>query len=84
MAVGLVNLDRKEEMLISLYWDTEENPVLECLKNALDYAVKRGYSVLIAADSNSHSNTKGHETNGRGAQLEEFIQDSDLVIHNVG
>ena len=84
MAVGLVKLDRKEVMIISLYCDIKDDPVPEFLKTALDYAEKRGYSVLIAADTNAHSNTWGHETNQRGSVTEEFIQDNDLQLHNVG
>ena len=81
MVVGLVKLDRKEVMAISLYCDITEDPVPEFLKTALDYGEKRGYSILIAADANAHSNTWGHETNRRGTLIEEFIQDYDLQLH---
>ena len=55
MAVGLIKLARKEVMLISLYCDIKEDPVPEFLKTALDYGEKRGYSILIGADTNAHS-----------------------------
>ena len=84
MAVGLIKLDNKDMMLISLYCDIKEDPIPDFLKTALDYGEKRGYSILIAADTNAHSKMWGHETNPRGARFEEFIQDYDLQLHNVG
>ena len=54
------------------------------LKTALDYGEKRGYSILIGADTNAHSKMWGHETNLRGAQFEDFTQDYDLQLHNTG
>ena len=65
MAVGLIRLDRKDVMLISLYCDIKEDPVPDFLKTALDYGEKRGYSILLAADTNAHSSMWGHETNHR-------------------
>ena len=84
MAVGLIRLDRKDVMLISLYCDIKEDPVPQFLKTALDYGEKRGYSILLAADTNAHSSMWGHETNHRGSRFEDFIQDFDLQLHNVG
>ena len=84
MAVGLTKLDGKEVMIISLYCDIKEDPVPDSLKAALDYGEKRGYSILIAADTNAHSSMWGHETNYRGSNFEEFIQDYDLQLHNTG
>ena len=84
MAVELIKLDGKDVMLISLYCDIKEEPVPEFLKTALDYGEKRGYSILIAADTNAHSNTWGHETNLRGSRFEDLMQDYDLQLHNIG
>ena len=50
MAVGLIKLDGKEVM-ISLYCDIKGDPAPDFLKTALDYGEKRGYSILIAADT---------------------------------
>ena len=55
MAVGLIKLDGKEVMIISLYCDIKEDPTPDFLITALDYGEKRGYSILIAADTNAHS-----------------------------
>ena len=60
MAVGLIKLDGKEVMIISLYCDIKTDPVPDFLKTALDYGEKRGYSILIAADSNAHSSMWGY------------------------
>ena len=84
MTVGLIKLDNKDVMIISLYCDIKEDAVPHFLKTALDYGDKRGYSILIGADTNTHSKMWGHETNHRGSQFEEFIQDYDLQLHNVG
>ena len=80
MAVGLIKLDGKEVMIISLYCDIKEDQTPDFLKTALDYGEKRGYSILIAADTNAHSNMWGHETNQRGSKFEEFIQDYIMPV----
>ena len=84
MAVGLIKLDNKDIMIISLYCDIKEDAVPEFLKTALDYGEKRGYSILMGANTNAHSKMWGHETNNRGAKFENLIQDYDLQLHNVG
>ena len=78
MAVGLIKLDNKDVMIISLYCDIKEDPVPEFSKTALDYGEKGGYSILLGADTNAHSSLWGHETNHRGSRFEDFIQDYDL------
>ena len=45
MAVGLVKLDNKEVMIISLYCDIKEDPVPEFLKTALDYGEKGIFNI---------------------------------------
>ena len=42
MAIGLIKLDGKEVMIISLYCDIKTEPVPDFLKTALDYAEKGG------------------------------------------
>ena len=84
MAVGLIKLDNKNVMIISVYCDIKADPIPEFLKQALDYGEKRGYSILIVADTNAHSTMWGHETNQRGSRFEDFIQDYDLQVHNIG
>ena len=84
MAVGLIKLDNKDVMIISVYCDIKADPIPEFLKQALDYGEKRGYSILIGADTNAHSTMWGHETNQRGSRFEDFIQDYDLQVHNIG
>ena len=78
IAVGFIKLDKKDVMIISLYCDIKEDPIPDFVKTALDYGEKRGYSILIAADTNAHSSIWGHETNLRGSRFEDFIQDYDL------
>ena len=84
MAVGLIKLDSKEVMIISLYCDITADPIPPFLEAAISYSKQRGYAVLIAADTNSHSKLWGRETNKRGEKFEDFIQDIDVSIHNIG
>ena len=46
--------------------DIKSNPVTEKLQNAIDYCKDKGYSILLTADTNSHSKLWGNKTNSRG------------------
>ena len=43
MAVGLIKLDTKEVMIISLYCDITSDPVPSFLIDAINYSKNRGY-----------------------------------------
>ena len=55
MAIGVTTMDRKQTAIISLYLDIKDKPVPEFLIKAIEYCKKRGYSILIGSDTNSHS-----------------------------
>ena len=74
----------KTIMTISAYCDINLDPISADIKNALAYAKQRGYSVLLAADTNAHSVLWGKETNRRGQEVEDFISTENLTIHNIG
>ena len=59
LAVGLIKCGNKRTALISAYMDIKNNPVTEELKNAIKYCKEKGYSILLAIDTNSHSNSMG-------------------------
>ena len=66
LAVGLVKYGNKQTAIISAYMDIKRNPVSDELMIAIEYCKKRGYSILLASDTNSHSKLWGNETNSRG------------------
>ena len=64
--------------------DIKHKPITDHLQAALDYCKSRGYSILLTADTNSHSKLWGNETNNRGKQWEELIETEHLLVHNQG
>ena len=84
MVVGIMRMERKEVILISLYCDIKTDVITDDLKKAVEYGRTRGHSIIIAADTNAHSILWGRETNKRGKDLEDFIRDNDIQIHNLG
>ena len=50
----------------------------------IDFCKNRGYSILLSADTNSHSRFWGNETNTRGKKWEELIEAEHLLVHNQG
>ena len=66
LAVGLIKCGNKRTAIISAYMDIKNSPVTELLTNAIHYCKEKGYSILLAVDTNSHSKLWGNETNTRG------------------
>ena len=64
--------------------DIKNKPITDQLQTALDYCKSRGYSILLTADTNSHSKLWGNETNTRGKKWEELIEVEHLLMHNQG
>ena len=62
--------------------DIKNKPITDQLQAALDYC--KGYSILLTADTNSHSKIWGNETNTRGTKWEELIEIEHLLVHNQG
>ena len=75
LAAGVVKLDGRTTVILSLYLDIKCNATPDFLTKALEYCRQRGYSVLIGSDTNSHSTLWGNETNDRGKKLENLIED---------
>ena len=72
----------KQTAIISAYMDIEASPVSEQLQTAIDYCKSKGYSILLTADTNSHSKLWGNETNSRGKKWEDLIETEHLSVHN--
>ena len=84
LVVGLIKCGNKYTALISAYMDIKSNPISSQLIEAVEYCKSKGYSILLATDTNSHSKLWGNETNSRGRKWEEFIEKEQLLIHNHG
>ena len=82
IAVGLIKCGTKQTAIISAYMDIKNKPITDQLQAALDYCKNRGYSILLTADTNSHSKIWGNETNTRGKKWEELIEVEHLLVHN--
>ena len=84
VVVGLTCLNRKKVAIISAYMDIKREPVIQELKRAVDYCKLKGYSILLAADSNSHSQIWGNQNNKRGNVWNQCLEEESLLIHNNG
>ena len=74
LVVGLIKCRSKQTAIISAYVDIKTKPITEQLQAAIDYCKSRGYSILLTADTNSHSKLWGNETNTRGRKWEDLIE----------
>ena len=66
LALGLIKCGTKQTAIISAYMDIKDKPITDQLQAAIDYCKKRGYSILLTADTNSHNKYWGNDTNTRG------------------
>ena len=83
MAIGMIKLDGKSTVIISLYMDIKTS-VQALISPVLEYCQKHGYGLLIVTDTNAHHLDWGLSTNDRGRELEAIIDNYNLVIHNRG
>ena len=84
LTVGLITHGSKQTAIISAYMDIKQNAITDQLQRAIEYCKNKGYSILLTADSNSHSKLWGNETNSRGRKWETFIENEQLIVHNQG
>ena len=84
MAVGLVKLHHKQTALISAYMDITQEATPPHLNEAIKYCKSKGYSIIICADTNSHSKIWGNTTNTRGKLWEKLIEEEELIVSNTG
>ena len=73
LAAGLVTLEGKRTVIISVYLDITQDPVPEYLAKAITYCKQKRFSILIGIDSNAHSDIWGHSNNRRGNELVDYI-----------
>ena len=80
----VVNINRRETLILSVYLDSKLKVIQPWLTAAMTFANSRGYAIIIGMDSNCHSKLFGLETNKRGEQLEDFIGHYNLRVENQG
>ena len=83
-AVALMPGDRPL-LIASIYLDIGKDCIPGWLEELVDFASRKSYQLLLAADTNAHTPLLGGEvTNARGELLEQFILSNSLMIHNEG
>ena len=60
LVAGLIKFGSKQTAIISAYMDIKAKPITEQLQAAIDCCKSRGYSILLTADTNSHSKIWGN------------------------
>ena len=83
-AVAIVKIQGKQTLLASIYLDIKLPVNQSWMKNLTVMAEQKKLPILIAMDSNAHSDLFGPTTNTRGEHLEDFILTHGLIVENVG
>ena len=81
---ALLNMKCGRVVIASIYLDSNLPVVQEWLDELLSYAESKRYPILLAFDSNAHSELYGPDTNARGVDFEEFIEQNNLMVENRG
>ena len=82
--VALVSTKSGLVLLASVYLDIHKDVVQPWLKEIVEYAERKRVPLLMAMDSNAHSQLYGPDTKARGEKLEEFILQYNLKVENRG
>ena len=77
LAAGLVTLEGKKTVILSIYLDITQETVSEYLIKAINYCKQKRIAILIGMDSNAHSDIWG-------TKLVEYIIQEGLELHNKG
>ena len=84
LVAGLVTLEGKKTIILSIYLDITKETIPEFLSKAIDYCKARRYAILIGIDTNAHSDIWGHSNNKRGHELVDYIIQEGFELHNNG
>ena len=82
LAAGLITLEGKRTVILSVYLDITQEAVPERLKKAIDYCKQKRFSILIGMDSNAHSDVWGYSNSKRGNELVDYILQEGLEEKN--
>ena len=83
-AVAIAPLHGRRTLLASVYLDIREPAVPTWLTRLLDMAEQKNLPILLGMDSNAHSSLYGPDNNRRGDEIEDFILQHGLEVHNSG
>ena len=84
LAAGLITLEGKKTVIMSVYLDITQETVPEQLTKAISYCKSKRFSILIGIDTNAHSDVWGFTSNRRGNELLDYIIQEGLELHNKG
>ena len=80
--VAVVKLHGKQVILASIYLDIKQPVVPAWLEDLMTMVNTKKMPVILAVDSNAHSDLYGPDNNARGDAFEDFIIDHGLEVHN--
>ena len=83
-AVALVDTVNGKIVLASVYLDYNKAVVQDWLDKLVKFAEDRRLPIIMAFDSNAHSQLYGPDTNDRGKEFEDFILQNGLTVENRG
>ena len=84
LAAGLITLEGKKTVILSVYLDITKEAVPDHLREAIEYCKQKRFSILVGIDSNAHSDVWGYSNNKRGNELVDYIVQEGLELHNKG
>ena len=84
LAAGLITLEGKRTVIISVYLNITQDPVPDHLRKAINYCKQKRFSILLGIDSNAHSDIWGYTNNKRGNEIVDYIIQEGLEVHNKG
>ena len=81
---GLITLEGKKTVILSVYLDITQEDVPNHPRKAIEYCKQKRFSILVGIDSNAHSDVLGYSNNKRGNELVDYIVQEGLELHNKG
>ena len=81
-ACALITLNGRKILVASLYFDGTLPIRQAFLEKLFQYADRKDLPMILACDSNSHSNLFGPDQNLRGDQFDQIIMEFQLQVHN--
>ena len=84
LAAGLITLEGKKTVILSVYLDITKEAVPDHLREAIEYCKQKLFSILVGIDLNAHSDVWGYSNNKRGNELVNYIVLERLELHNKG
>ena len=83
-AVAIAKLHGRRVLVVSAYLDITKPAAPDWLQDVVNFAKDRRMPMILAADTNAHSNLYGPDTNARGEIFEDFVLQNSLRIENLG